>query len=418
VDALAAHIDQNINARIEELSKLCAIPSVSARRDSLKDCAAAVRAMLQLRGFDVRLIETGGQPVVYGELGDGPRSLLLYNHYDVQPPDPLELWTTPPFQPSRRDGALYARGAIDDKGEIMSRLAALDAVLAVLKRLPYRVKFLIEGEEEIGSPNLESLIREHAALLRADACIWEAGGCDENGRPEIVLGLRGLLYVEMSVRSLEYDAHSGHAHALPSAAWRLVWALSSLKNQDARVLIPGFYEGCRCPSLNARQPIEDLQSAVFSPTCNISGVSAGYTDHGSKTIIPAEARCKIDFRLVPDQDPEDVAVKLRAHLDRLGFDDVKVVTLDRLRPAMSDPGAAIVRLAAQAGKAAWGIEPAIVPLAGGSGPMAFFVELLKMPIVSIGCSYPGARKHAPNEHVRLGDFARGAKHLARIFASF
>ena len=443
LDALDAHVDAHLEDHIAELSAFCAIPSVSSHGGDLGPCARAVAAMFERRGFAVRIFATDAQPVVYAEKGDGPRSILFYNHYDVQPAEPIELWTSPPFEPTRRNGALFARGAMDDKGEFVSRLAALDAFAATHPNNGLRVKAIVEGAEEIGSPGLERFVRDHASMLAADACIWEAGGVDTAGRPKIDLGLRGMLYVELTCRTMKNDAHSGDAHALPNAAWRLLRAVASLKDDKERVLISGFYDSVRPLSAKtkaflARVPPPDLSwadslgvrefaggrspdslaGAVFEPTCNIAGFTAGYSGSGAKTVIPSQASCKIDFRLVPDQEPGIVARQLRAHLDDQGFEDVEVATHSGILPAMTDADAPIVQIAIDAARGAWRKEPIVVPMAGGSGPMAWFTGLLKLPVVSVGCSYPGSRKHAPDEHVRIDDFANGAKHVARILASF
>lgn len=442
-DAIDAHVARHIEERITELGGLCAIPSVSSQGGDLGSSARAVAAMFERRGFDVRIFETTAQPVVYAEKGDGPRSILFYNHYDVQPAEPLELWTSPPFEPTRRNGALFARGAMDDKGELVSRLAALDAFAATHPSNGLRIKALVEGAEEIGSPGLDQFVRDHAAMLSADACIWEAGGIDTAGRPRIDLGLRGMLYVELHCRTMKCDAHSGDAQALPNAAWRLLRAVASLKDENEHVLVSGFYDSVRplsattkalveripppdpswAESLGVREFVggrkpEALAGAVFSPTCNIAGFTSGYGGPGSKTIIPSEATCKIDFRLVPDQEPAVVARQLRAHLDARGFEDVQLTVIGGIFPAMTDPDSPIVKISIDAAREAWRKEPVVVPMVGGSGPMSFFTGILKLPVVSVGCSYPGSRKHAPDEHVRIDDFATGAKHVARILSAF
>lgn len=438
-----AHVDEHVEARIAELSTLCSIPSVSSLGGDLTTCAREVAAMFERRGFDVRIFKTSAQPVVYVEKGSGPRSILFYNHYDVQPAEPLALWTSPPFEPARRDGALFARGAMDDKGELVSRLAAIDAFLATHPSDGLRFKALVEGAEEIGSPGLEAFVREHADLLAAEACIWEAGGIDSAGSPRIDLGLRGMLYVELTCRTMTRDAHSGDAHALPNAAWRLLRAVASLKDESERVLVSHFYDSVRPVSAKTRSFIERipapdpswarslgvrefvggrkpeaLAGAVFEPTCNIAGFSAGYAGPGAKTVIPSHASCKIDFRLVPDQEPDVIERLLRAHLDARGFDDVEMTVHGRIPPAMTDPEAPIIQMAIDAAREAWSKEPVVVPMAGGSGPMALFTKILRLPVISVGCSYPGSRKHAPDEHVRIDDFANGAKHVARILSAF
>lgn len=437
------HIDEHVDARLDELKQVCAIPSVASEPAALRRCASFVADALAHRGFAVRRFDSYGAPIVYAEIGEGPKTLLFYNHYDVQPSGAPTLWTSPPFEPAIRDGALFARGAIDDKGELVSRLAAIDAVLASYAKPPCRMKVIVEGAEESGSRGLDSFIGAHKELLAADACIWEAGGIDASDRPTIALGLRGMLYVELRVRTMSRDAHSGDAHALPNAAWRLIRAVAALKDERERVSIAGFYDDVRPPSGAIAELLSKIPSpgprwrselgvrsfaggrddaalaaAVFSPTCNISGIASGYDGPGMKTVIPSEARCKIDFRLVPDQDPTAIAAAARMHLDAAGFEDVDLEVLDMTRPAMTDPHASIVGVAASAARDAWNAEPVVLPLMGGSGPMALFTEALEVPVVCIGCSYPGSRKHAPDEHVRIDDFVRGAKHVARAIERF
>jgi acetylornithine deacetylase/succinyl-diaminopimelate desuccinylase-like protein len=228
------YLDSHLEESISELSALCAQPSVGAQNWGLTECAQLVAEMLQRRGFKVDLMVTGGAPVVYAErAGLSNKALLFYNHYDVQPAEPLELWESPPFQPTLRDGKLFARGVSDDKGHIVSRLFAIDALLAESAELPCTVKFIIEGEEETSSVHLHDFIKNHSEKLAADACIWEFGGVDHRDMPMQYLGLRGICYVELSVETASQDVHSGVGGSIfPNAAWRLVWALNSLKGQD------------------------------------------------------------------------------------------------------------------------------------------------------------------------------------------
>jgi len=221
---------------VELLQQLCTYPSVSTEARSLPETADAVERLLGETGFATRqLVVDGGPPAVHGDLaGDGPFTLLLYNHYDVQPVDPVDEWQTPPFEPTLRDGALYARGAADNKGEIAVRLAVLRALLAARERLGLSVRWIIEGEEEIGSPHFDALARQHADLLRADACLWEGSLYRGDGSAGVALGYKGALYVQLDVEALATDAHSAGAAILPSAAWRLVGALSSLRDTDGR----------------------------------------------------------------------------------------------------------------------------------------------------------------------------------------
>lgn len=444
---LNAYIDDHLGLYVAWLGRLCAQPSVSAQGTGMADCADLVASLLHERGYTAELLPTAGYPVVYAERpGRSERTVLFYLHYDVQPPDPLELWESPPWKLTLRNDKLFARGALDDKGHIVTRLAALDALLGVTGELPCRVKFLIEGEEEIGSPSIGPFIADQRGRLAADACIWEFGGVDVQGNPTLALGLRGISFVELTVRTANRDIHSGLGGSIfPSAAWRLLWAVNSLKDAYERVLIPGFYDDVVPPderdlALLARLPDhaaewqalyglsgflqgrvggpELRRAAVFEPTCNICGFHSGYDGPGGKTIIPAEARAKLDFRLVPNQRPEDIVAKLRAHLDRQGFDDVEVRWTGGYPPAKVDPDDPFVRLTAEAAQAVYGRPAVVEPLVGVSGPMAWFVEQLKLPIVTTGIGYPGGQVHAPNEHVRLDHFVQGIAHTAQIIGRF
>ena len=442
---LDAYIAGHLDGWIAELSALCAQPSVSAQGLGIGPCAELVAGMLRQRGFTAEILPTGGHPVVYGErAGAAERTLLFYNHYDVQPPEPLALWTSPPFEPALRDGILYARGVSDDKGHLVCRLAALDALLAVTGALPCRVKFLIEGEEEIGSVSLPPFIAANRAKLAADGCIWEFGGVDAGEVPMQYTGMRGLCYVELRARTASLDAHSGLGGSIfPNAAWRLTWALASLKGPDERVRIPGFYDNIVPPTardlalLDALpDPSADYRSRyglsgflqgmtgglalkraeVFEPTCTICGLMAGYQGAGSKTVLPAEACAKVDFRLVPDQTPAEIIARLRAHLDAGGFGDIEVVSLGGEAPGRVDPDHPFIKLVVDAAAGVYDHEMLVVPMIGGSGPNHAFIEQLGVPIATAGVGHPGARAHAPDENMRLDLFEKGIRHTARILA--
>jgi acetylornithine deacetylase/succinyl-diaminopimelate desuccinylase-like protein len=442
-DRLDSYISHNLEGWLAELSSLCAQPSISARHEGIDECAALVAEMLARRGFEAEVMPTGGHPVVVARApGRSGRTMLFYNHYDVQPPEPLEDWLSPPFEATRRDGCVFARGVKDDKGEFVARLAALDALQAVYGELPCQTTFLVEGEEEVGSVNLPDFVQANWERLRADAAIWESGGVGHDGACELKLGMRGLLYVQLSVKTIDHDAHSGRANLLPNAAWRLNWALAGLKSRDEEVLIPGFYDQVRAPSpaqlaLLERIPnpeealkrefgLENLLSglsgkevaaAPFRPTCNIAGQGAGYQGPGSKTIVPAEAFAKIDFRLVPDQNPDDILEKLRRHLDTQGFDDISIEVMGAERPGVMDPAHPLVRLASETAEEVYGRPATLLPLSGGTSPTYLFLER-GVPVVAPGIGYPDNRLHSPNEHIRVTDFQQGVRHLTRLIHRF
>jgi acetylornithine deacetylase/succinyl-diaminopimelate desuccinylase-like protein len=438
------YIQERLDHSLSQLARLVASPSISSQNVGMQATAQLVAAMFEDYGFRSQILPTPGYPVVYAEAGGrADRTIICYNHYDVQPPEPLEAWDSPPFEVTRREGKIYGRGIADDKGHIVSRLAALDAVRDENGMFPCRIKFLIEGGEEISSPHLPEFIAAHRELLAADACVWETGGVDYEGRPGLMLGMRGICYVQYNVRIMSRDAHSGSAHLLPNAAWRLVRALSTVQDEDDRVLIPGFYDDVRPISgqelellrildleeeqmrrsygiTQLRRGLTGMEAkkAVYSPTANIAGFSSGYEGEGPKTVIPATAMAKMDFRLVPDQDPEDIVQKLRRHLADHGFEDVEVQYLGGERAAQTPPDDPFVRLTAQIAEDVYGKPPRISPLIGGSGPMYPFREYLQVPIVTLGIGYPETLVHAPNENIRVEDFVLGTRQMARLVQRF
>jgi acetylornithine deacetylase/succinyl-diaminopimelate desuccinylase-like protein len=442
-----SYLETHMDESIAELSRLVAQPSVGAQNLGMQECAALVAGMLRQRGFTTEVMPTAGAPVVFGERkGRSAKTLLFYCHYDVQPPEPLELWETPPFEPSLRDGKLFGRGAGDDKGHLVARLFAVDALLSTLGELPCTVKFIIEGEEETSSVHLHEYVLDNLERLKADGCIWEFGGVDHTETPVQYLGLRGICYVELSVETAATDVHSGLGGSIfPNAAWRLVWALNSLKGPDERICLPGFYNKVRKPSardveLMAALPdpsrfykeqygvksfikglnggVDLLLEEVFTPTCTICGLTSGYQGPGGKTVQPANASAKVDFRLVPDQEPADVIEQLHRHLDANGFSDVKVKQLGGEAPARTDPDDPFVRLVCDTAVEIYGVPMRILPMGGGSGPNAPFIHDLGLPVASAGLGHPDGRGHAPNENIRLDLYLKHAKHMARLMAEF
>lgn len=441
------YLNEHLDQYIEETMRLCAQPSVSASGQGVRECSKLVVEMLSSRGLEVQSFETPGHPIIVGRAdGASPRRLLFYNHYDVQPAEPLELWTSPPFEPEIRDGKVYARGVADDKGEFVARLAAFDAVRAAHGgELPCSVTFVVEGEEEVSSPHIAPFVLEHLDLLAADGALWEGGGVDPEDRPGQVLGFRGIIACELFVETMTRDAHSGSAHILPSAAWRLLRALASIKDENERILIPGFYDRVLPPTqadldLIAQQPDfeqhyrqsfgirqfvnnrsgQELHTSVFEPTCNIQGITTGWQGSGTKTIVPAQASAKIDFRLVPDQNPEEILELLRKHLDAQGFDDVTVKAHGMMWPFKASEDDPLVRLTHTTAEEVYGVAPRPpVPLGGGSSPAyAFSGPLGDIPVVHAGVGYSHSNGHAPDENIRIADFLNGARHIARLLDGF
>lgn len=444
--AIDQFLQKNLEAYLGETIRLCAQPSVSATGQGVNECASLVEQILQNHGFQTRKIEGYGNPVIVGRAaGKSGRTLLFYNHYDVQPPEPLELWDSPPFQPQVRDGLLYARGVKDDKGEFMARVAAVDAARAANGgELPCGVLFVVEGNEEVGSPGIAKFVQDHLSLLKCDGAVWEEGGIDFEERPGSSLGRRGILAVELEVQTLSRDAHSGSAHILPNAAWRLVRVLASLKDENERIQIPGFYDDVKPISeldleLFRRLPDSEqhlretfgvrgfvggltgfeLKKAVFNPTCNIQGITTGYQGQGTKTVIPARASVKLDFRLVPDQNPTEILTLLRAHLDAEGFTDVKISYSDYMFPSKSEADHPLVQLAARTAEEVYQKPYLLIPMTGGSSPVYAFAGPLGIPVIDAGLGFGTSnRTHSPNENVRIKDFHNAARHIARILDGF
>ena len=441
------YLEENLNKSIEELKMLVSQKSISAQNLGLKECAEMVAGMLEKRGFQTTLNATAGAPIVTAERkGKSDRTLLFYDHYDVQPPEPLELWLSEPFQPEVRDGMVFGRGVSDNKGNITNRLFAIDSLLDNLGELPCNVKFLIEGEEEVSSANLEAFVATHKQELAADACIWESGGVDQNDVPTQYLGLRGICYVELEVETASMDVHSGLGGTIfPNAAWRLVWALASLKNEAEKIMIDGFYDDVLPPSqedieflkalpdaaedyktrYGVREFLQGIQGGfelnlaeVYKPSCTICGLNSGYQGKGSKTILPAKASAKVDFRLIPDQKPAKILELLRRHLDTHGFRDIKITDLGGEAPSKTSATDPFVQLVVNTAKDVYGVPMLIVPMSGGSGPNFIVQEALHIPIASLGAGYPGTGAHSPNENIRIADYLKSAKHIVRVLEAF
>ena len=445
--ALDRYLEANLDESLAELTRYAAQPSIAAQNVGMEECAKLVVGMLRARGFEVEILPSEGYPVVVAERGGtGDKTLLIYNHYDVQPAEPLELWTSPPFTPTIRDGHMYGRGVSDDKGHLTSRLLALDAILDQSKELPCRVKVVVEGEEEIGSPHMHEFVRQNRERLGADACLWEFGYVDPNEVPLQYAGLRGICYVELSVETATRDVHSGIGGSIfPNAAWRLTWALASLKGKDERIRIPGFYDAIVPPTARDRElmaaapdmaadhkarygvkeflrglkgGVELSIAEVFEPTCTICGLTSGYQGPGSKTVLPARASAKVDFRLVPNMTPQQVLKQLRAHLDAEGFQDVSITFLGGNPAGRTDPDHPFLKLVCETATPVYGMPMRVVPMVGGSGPNFAFLEELKLPVATGGFGNPDTRAHAPDENLRVDLYLKHARHVARLVHAF
>ena len=441
------YINDHLEESLAELKEFCSLPSVSAHGTAIQETAEYVSRLLESCGFQAQIIDKSNKayPVVCGQRGGKSKhTLLFYDHYDVQPPEPLELWTTPPFEPMIRDGKLYGRGVCDNKGNISARLAAIRAITAVHGDLPCTVKFCIEGDEEIGSPQIEPFVEKHKDLLEADACIWEGMGVSWQGVPKVVLGVKGLLYVELEAKGAALDLHSSYGTVVPNPAWRLAWALATIKDKNERVLIDGFYDDVRPPteqelaavkampdeandalrSYKLESFVKNLQGLnyrlqhIFEPTATINGFLSGYIGPGPKTVLPSQALLKMDFRLVPEQDPHDILQKLRDHLDRNGFEDISLQVLGSEHPYRTSVSHPWVKIVTESVSEVYKVRPSVEPNMAGTGPLYPFARVLKVPTADCGVGYPGSHVHAPNENIRTSDFLDGAKVIAAIINRF
>ena len=441
-------IENSKNALLDELVEFLSMPSISAQTDdegSFQECAEWVRSKLEEAGAETRLVETDGHPVVYAEIGSGDKTLLSYGHYDVQPPEPLELWESDPFKPEVRDGTIFARGVADDKGDVMARIQALRLYQEEHGPLPFKLKFLIEGEEEVGSPNLPGFVRSNAELLAADACLWEGSMKDEAGRPMIFCGTKGMLYVELRTKGASHDLHSMYGGLAPNPAWRLVQALRTIKDENGEITLDGLEELIEPPSKKDLKAIEEipfdelalkaswgveafdrnltgkeaLKEYLLRPTANIAGIQSGYTGPGSKTIVPSEAFVKMDFRLVAGQSPEPVLELLRSHLRKRGFENVEIAYLNGVEAAKTPISSPVVRTAVETWRELGARDAVIYPTIGGSGPTSLVATELGIPTIMTGAVLnPESRIHAPNESVRLDDYFESVAYFASFFERF
>ena len=421
-------------------------PSVSATGEGIAETAEYLRDLLEDMGVAARLENTGGHPVVFGEYDAGAKkTILVYNHYDVQPVDPLNEWKYPPFSPTVEDGHVYARGASDNKGTLVARLYGFKR-LQEEGKLALNVKFLFEGEEEIGSPHLADYVRANAKKLAADGMLMEGSGIDSKGRPEIVLGVKGILYVEMRLSAGTRDLHSSSAPLVENPAWTTVKLLNSLMSPDGRVAISGFYDEVEAPDDDVKKMIEALASetdleelksslgvqelrfssprealmALYTePTCNLDGVHSGYGGPGSKTVIPHEAVAKIDFRLVPNQDPYKIFDALKAHLENRGFRG-QLINMGPEYPARTSPRSPLVAALVDSANRVYGKQPLLVPNSAGTQPMWVFTKLagIKDAVSAIGVGSPSSRAHSPNENVRVSDFYKAIDHTYEFMKAF
>jgi acetylornithine deacetylase/succinyl-diaminopimelate desuccinylase-like protein len=434
-------INTNRDRYVEELKQYLAIPSISAlpqHQADVRRCAEWTAEEMRRIGLqNVRLIDTPGFPVVYGDwLGaDGAPTILFYGHYDVQPVDPVELWESPPFEATVRDGEIYARGAADDKGQVFMHLKAIEAHLKQDGRLPVNIKIILEGEEEVGSANLDNFVKEHRDELKADVVVISDSPMFDRGIPSICYGLRGLAYFQIDLRGTKSDLHSGSfGGAVANPAFVLASMLAQMKDRGGRVKIPGFYEDVRelreeereqwkrlpfnekryakelgAPRLFGESGYSTLERVWARPTFEVNGILAGFTGEGAKTVIPALAMAKVSMRLVPDQDPDKIAKLFEEYIRKVAPKtvEVKVTRMHGGKPWMTEFDNKYVQAAGRAIEQGFGQKP-VFNREGGSIPVvATFQEILGLPSVLFGIGLPDENAHAPNEKLDLGNFHGG-----------
>jgi acetylornithine deacetylase/succinyl-diaminopimelate desuccinylase-like protein len=437
------YVDRHARSFTERLEALCRMPSVAARGTGMRAVAEQVEQMLQRVGAGTRTFKMGsGFPIVYGECGAGDRCFVVYGHYDVQPVGQLTEWSSGPFAAVVTDGKLYARGASNSKGDLVARLAAVEAYQKSFGKLPVCLRFIIEGEDGLASPSLYRFAAEHGEALRADGCVWDDGYRDTNDRLVINLGFKGIAFLELRVHGARTDLHSKWGGIVPNPAWRLVQALATVVSPKGVITIDGFSSHVAPITAEDKQTLKTVEldeaglrrefriggwvrgmtgreltkELIFGPTCTICGIRTGHTEAGAKTILPGAATARLDFRLVPDLTPELVVRLLRKHLDTRGFQDVEIDELGHAPYAKSSPRSTVARAAIESAEEIYKAPPVVYPLDPASGPVGAVcgVQYPPTPVVSFGVSHSGSNPHGPDENIRLDDFIHGIKYFGRV----
>ena len=442
------HVDSHMNNLISDLQTLIRQPSVSAKNEGIEECAKLVQTLLKNSGIHSELLrlKKGVAPIVYGEIKskqNPKKTLMFYNHYDVQPAEPFDLWEFPPFSATRKGNKIFGRGATDDKGELITRIKAVEAYLKTTGDVPCNIKFVIEGEEETGSAHIEDYLKKYKKKFSCDGVIWEFGYVDAKNRPIIGLGMKGLLFVELSIQESIRDAHSSLAVLIKNPAWRLIEAVHTLRDSDGKILIKDWYKDVlpfskKDLDIISKEPFDqnafkkefgvksfvgnkkglDAKKAlVGGATCNIAGFVSGYTGEGAKTVLPGNALVKIDFRLIPKMDPKKQVMLLKKHLKSKGFPDVKIKVFHGEAAARTDSSEPFVSQVKEAADKSFGTSILNVSNAG-TGPMYPFVDILKAPCISVGSTYMFSRIHSPDEFARIDLLKKTTKCMCWIIENF
>ena len=442
------YVNSNMNELIIDLQTLIRQPSVSAKNEGIEECAKLVQKLLKNSGIKSELLrlKKGVAPIVYGEIKskkNPKKTLLFYNHYDVQPAEPFDLWEYPPFDGIRKGNKIFGRGATDDKGELITRIKAVEACLKTTGDVPCNIKFVIEGEEETGSAHIEDYLKKYKKKFSCDGVIWEFGYVDAQNRPIIGLGMKGLLFVELSVKESIRDAHSSLAVLIKNPAWRLIEAIHSLRNSDGKILIKNWYDDVIPFSkkdleiiskepfdknafkkefgvksfLGNKKGLDAKKALVGGATCNIAGFISGYIGEGAKTVLPGQALVKIDFRLIPKMNPKKQIMLLKKHLKSKGFGDISIKVFHGEAAARTNTSDSFVNDVKNAADKAFGKSILNVSNAG-TGPMHPFMEILNAPCISVGSTYMFSRIHSPNEFARIDLLKKTTKCICLIIENF
>ena len=440
------YIDTNLDRFIEELKDFLRIASISARSEhsgDVKACAEWVRQAAEEIGLEnATVYPTEGHPVVYADWlhAEGKPTLLIYGHYDVQPPEPLELWTSPPFEPDVRGDDIYARGSVDDKGQVHLHLKAIEAWMKTVGNLPINVKLIIEGEEEIGSPNLEPFVRDHKELLSCDAVMISDTPMYDYDMPSITYGLRGLAYFELRVTGPDRDLHSGmFGGVVANPLNALCTIIAQMKDEKGRIQLPGFYDDVVDVSSEEREELgrlpyseeefekminipdtvgeegyTDLERLWARPTLDVCGIWGGYQGEGAKTVLPSKAGAKVSMRLVANQNPEKVREQFQQFVQEHTPEGVTVEVIDLQGgpPALTPTDSVPVKAALAALEEAFGTSPFLIRNGGSIPIVADFEQNLDAPVVLMGFGLPDQNAHAPDEKMNLKNYHRGVKSSA------
>lgn len=444
ITAVHSHIDGQNAHDLALLERLVAQPSISAQNIGVQDCANLIVSIMADMGMEAQVVQTNGMPYIIGELkSKNPKAatVLIYGHYDVQPPEPLDAWVSPPFTPTIRDGKLYGRGTGDNKGQFLAHLLALRSFLAATGDVPVNIKFLFDGEEESGSPNIYKLVEQHRDRLQADLVYWSDAGMHDSGAPFVYYGCRGMLSIEITLETARVDNHSGNkGGVIPNAGWEMVKLLHSMIDKDGNCAVQGFYDAVVPPSpydieLMEQLPYNPVETAkvfgvkeinlskqefyqriMFRPTFSINGLVSGYSGKGGKSVIPKDATVKIDMRLVPAQDPMDIFEKINAHVAAV-CPDAKLLFRSGKDCSNTRTDLPISKVVAQAVGKAYGTKPLIMARLGATSPESIFTQMLGLPTICVPYANADEDNHAPNENIAIDCFYQGIHCTVEVLAA-